>query len=385
MAWKNLLEWKRTLVGAMRRRRESVARICRRFGVSRALAYRLWVRCDEQGWSGVVPQKRGPKGWGGPGAQTYQRVLRRLRRAQPSWGARKLRPLLRRRFRGRRLPAVRTLERWLQRFGLVRPRVQRRRSRPAAKARYRRARRSNDRWTMDWKGWVRTSEGRRFEPLTIRDDATGFILYAQPTPTRTQEDVAAVCRRLFQRYGAPKSIRVDLGGPFCGTGVYSHTSLNLWWRQLGIDVEFVQRKAGVHNNAHEQMHGVMAAELMRGPLPTYTMLLARLHRWRRIYNQIRPHDKLHGRTPAALYRPRSAPLPPLRPPTYPADMMVRRVAPSGMIFVAGFSCYVGRAFAGLPVGARLRQTHWDFFYARQLVRTFDLTTKRSTAPNRGRG
>lgn len=56
-----------------------------------------------------------------------------------------------------------------------------------------------------------------------------------------------------------------------------------------------------------------------------------------------------------------------------------------MIFVAGFSCYIGRAFAGLPVGARSHQTHWDFFYARQIIRTFNLTTKRSTAPNRGRG
>jgi transposase len=385
MAWKNLLEWKRALVSAMRRRRESVATICRRFGVSRTLAYRLLARCNERGWSGLLPRKRGPKGWQGPGAQTYQRVLLTLRRWQPSWGARKLRQLLRRRFRGRRLPPVRTLERWLQRFGLARPRVHRRRSQPEPKTKYRCARRSNDRWTIDWKGWVRTGDGRKFEPLTIRDDTTGFILYAQPTPTRSHEDVAAVCRRLFRRYGRPKSIRVDLGGPFCGTGVYSHTSLNLWWRHLGIDVEFVQRKTGVHNNAHEQMHGVMAAELMQGPLPTYALLLARLHRWRRTYNQIRPHDALHGRTPAERYRPCPGPLPRLRLPSYPTDMIVRRVAPSGMIFVAGFSCYVGRAFANLPVGCRSHQTHWDFFYARQLIRTFDLTTKHSTAPNRGRG
>lgn len=385
MAWKNLLEWKRALVGAMRRRRESVAKICRRFGVSRALAYRLRVRCDEQGWTGLRPQKRGPKGWQGPGAQAYRRVLRSLRRSHPTWGARKLRQLLRRRLRARRLPPVRTLERWLQRFGLVRLRVRRRWSQPEFKAKYRCARRSNDRWTMDWKGWVITGDGRKFEPLTIRDDATSFILYAQPTPTRSQEDVTAVCRRLFRRYGVPKSIRVDLGGPFCGTGVYSHTSLNLWWRHLGIDVEFVQRKAGVHNNAHEQMHGVMAAELMQGALPSYALLLARLHRWRRTYNQIRPHDALQGRTPAERYRPCPGPLPQLRLPAYPSDMIVRRVAPSGMIFVAGFGCYIGRAFAHLPVGCRSHQTHWDFFYARQLIRTFDLTTKHSTAPNRGRG
>jgi putative transposase len=385
MAWKNQLEWKQSLVSAMRRRRESVAAICDRFGVCRALAYRLWARCDAQGWSGLAPRKRGPKGWHGERAQTYQRVLRQLRKWQPSWGARKLWRLLRGRFRGRRLPSVRTLERWLPCLGLVGPRVRRRRSRPEAKARYRCARRANDRWTMDWKGWVRSSEGRKFEPLTIRDDATGFILYAQPTPTRTHEAVAAVCRRLFRRYGVPKAIRVDLGGPFCGTGVYSHTSLNLWWRQLGIEVEFVQRKAGVHNNAHEQMHGIMAAELMRGPLPTYARLLTRLHRWRRTYNQLRPHDKLHGRTPIALYRPCPAPLPPLRVPTYPSGMTVRRVAPSGMIFAPGFSCYIGRAFAGLPIGARSHQTHWDFYYARQLIRTFDLTTKQSRAPHWGRG
>jgi hypothetical protein len=31
------------------------------------------------------------------------------------------------------------------------------------------ARRSNQAWTVDFKGWFRTQDGQRIEPLTVRD------------------------------------------------------------------------------------------------------------------------------------------------------------------------------------------------------------------------
>src|SRR3954465_13810597 len=130
MAWTNSEVERRALVEAMRRRREPVRVICRRFGVSRAFAYRLLARCNEQGWKGVPLRRRGPKGW--PRAQylAYASWLRRFRRHR-HWGGPKLRWRLRRRFPGRALPSIRTLEEWLHRLGLVHVRPRRRITPPA--------------------------------------------------------------------------------------------------------------------------------------------------------------------------------------------------------------------------------------------------------------
>lgn len=34
----------------------------------------------------------------------------------------------------------------------------------------------NDLWTVDFKGWWRTGDGERFEPLTVRDAMSRFVL-----------------------------------------------------------------------------------------------------------------------------------------------------------------------------------------------------------------
>jgi putative transposase len=370
MHWNNRWGHRHALVVAMRRRRESVKEICLRFGVSRALAYRLLARCNVEGWSGAAPRRRGPRGWCRLRAGGYFHWVGRLRRSHPSWGGRKLWRRLRQAFRGKRLPSLRTVERWLKRQGLIRPRPKRQRVFAPPLQPVRQARRSNDRWSLDWKGWVRCGDGRKVEPLTVRDEASGMILFVRPLATRSEQAVQAVCRRLFRRYGRPRAIRVDQGGPFCGHGPYGFTTLSLWWHRLGIRVEFVNRKIHLHNNAHEQMHGVLAAEAMRLPAATYQAMGVRLRRWQTIYNYERPHDARGGRVPAQCYRPRPAPLPQPKRPVYPGAWLVRRVARSGSIALHGHPCYVGRAFVGQFVGCQSSGEHYRIHYDQLLLRTF---------------
>lgn len=364
-------EWneRRALVEAMRRRREPVSKICRRFGVSRAFAYRLLERCDTDGWSALAPRRRGPKGWCPLRTTRYQRWVRRLRRRRPGWGGRKLWRLLRQAFRRKRLPSLRTVERWLQRQSLTRPRKRRRDLAPPLQP-VRQARRANDRWSMDWKGWVRSGDRGKIEPLTVRDEASGMVLFAQPLRERSEQAVQAVCRRLFRRYGRPRAIRVDQGGPFYGHGPYGFTTLSLWWHRLGIRVEFVNRKIRLNNNAHEQMHGVMAQEVMRRPAATYQAMCTRLRRWQAIYNHERPHDARGGRVPAQCYRPQPGPLPEPKLPVYPPSWLVRRVSSSGAITVRNQPCYVGRAFSGQSVGCQWCGDHYRILYDRLHLRTF---------------
>ena len=369
MPWKNEGEQRKDLVRAMQRRREPVVAICERFGVSRSFAYRLNSRFEASGWPGVTKQKRGPKGRWTTKREGHRRWILAERRRHPSWGGRKLWWRLRAAHARVRLPSVRTLERWLRAAGVVRPRRRRQRLRPEPLRSVRAVRRSNDRWSFDWKGWIRTGDGRRFEPLTVRDEASRKVLWAAPLLHRSEAAVRQVCERLFQRYGVPKAIRTDLGGPFCGNAPHGFTTLSVWWHRLGIAVEFVNARARLHNNAHEQMHQVLAEETGRAPAPSYRAQLARVRHWVRVYNTQRPHEALGGRTPEACYRAQPCPLPVPLEPSYAPTWLVRTVARSGTISLGAQRRYVGRAWGGCRVGCRPLRVGHDVYFAGLLLVT----------------
>lgn len=375
MPWNNRIEQRRELVCAMRRRRNTVQEICGHFGVSRAFAYRLSRRCAEAGWRGLVPRPRGPQRWRQGQAKAYRQWIMRARRRHEPWSGWKLWQLLRTAHPRVVLPSIRTVERWLHRAGVTKRRPLRRRIQPQPLHQVRPARRPNDRWTFDWKGWMRTGDGRKVEPFTVRDDATGMLLWTRPLPDHRDVTVRRVCRRLFRIHGLPKAIRTDRGGPFCGTGPHGLTSLSAWWFDLGLAVEFVHRQARIHNNAHEQMHGIMQQELFRHPAATYQGQLARLRRWQREYNQLRPHARLDGLTPAQRYRSAPAALPKPSLATYPSTWKVRRVAHSGTIGLDGKIYYVSRAFAGFPVGCEPYDRGYRVYYRSLLLQILAPTLK----------
>ena len=79
-----------------------------------------------------------------------------------------------------------SFKRVLERAGLTEPR--RRRVRAAQAGRLwsgQRAQAPNEVWTVDFKGWWYDVEGRRCEPLTVRDEHSRYILDAAITDART--------------------------------------------------------------------------------------------------------------------------------------------------------------------------------------------------------
>jgi transposase InsO family protein len=67
------------------------------------------------------------------------------------------------------LPAVATLSRWLKRWGLAKGRRRRLAGPVVLRRAVRAARQANEVWTVDFKGWYRTGDGTRVDPLTVRD------------------------------------------------------------------------------------------------------------------------------------------------------------------------------------------------------------------------
>ena len=231
------------------------------------------------------------------------------------------------------------------------------------------ARRPNEVWTVDFKGWFRTGDGTRVEPLTVRDLASRYILDFYLLPRQSVETAGWVLGKVFQEYGLPQVIRVDNGSPFGSTGALGLTRLSAGWVKLGIKVEFIEPGHPEQNGAHEQMHRVYKAETLRPVAQTLRGQKGRTKRWRQEYNQQRPHEALGMGVPADHYRKSRRKLPAtVRPWQYPKGWASRRVKGKGMISLEGRSRFVGEAFETERVGLkRLQPGKWEVYFGPCLV------------------
>ena len=268
------------------------------------------------------------------------------------------------------MPSEAAIGRWLKAWGLCRPRLRRvhrgpRVERPELTV----AVRPNEVWSVDYKGWFRTADGTRVEPLTVRDMASCFIL----ATTLLANTNVALCReaftRIFRTHGLPLAIRVDNGTPFGSTGAWGLTRLSAWWVKLGIRVEFIEPGQPGQNAAHEQMHRVYKNELLKPPARTLAAQKRRTARWCHTYNHQRPHETLGMRVPADLYRKSRRRFPvQLRPWQYPNGWHSRLVKGKGMISLEGKSRYVGEAFEGERVGMQRHGSHqWNVYFGSLLI------------------
>ena len=353
MPWKKecKLQQRFELVQAMIRNGKSVAELCRETGVSRQTGYKFLRRFEESGRLGLKDEPRA--NLRGEAWEKWRARVFALRRCWPTWGGAKLLYRLRRRWPAKGYPGLRTIERWLREGGLSRQRTPARCGRQMM-VRCKVARSCNHVWTVDLKGWFRTANGHRVEPLTVRDEYSKFLLAVSPATTR-ERDIRRICLALFRRYGLPKIIRTDHGLPFCGSGPHRLTQLSLWWYRLGIQVQFVRRNEGINNNAHEQMHQVLQKEVADHPAASYRAQCEALTKWQRRYNHLRPHAALNMRTPAECYHPSAARLRPLHRFIYPAQWLTYRVKHGGEILVQGQRYHIGRAFAQQHVALRPRR------------------------------
>ena len=357
MPWKNFLvsEERARFVLALKSKSESFASVCVRFGISRKSGYKWWQRYGAGGVKALADASRRPRRRGKMHDVVWRMRLRKVRQEHPRWGAKKLRRLLQRDFaQARRVPAVSTLGRWLVELHLVKKQQRRARRGPVLPWRGVHAPKGcNQVWTIDFKGWFRTGDGRRCEPLTVRDLFSRFVLAVVLLPNQSDAAARRAMRQVFRRYGLPKAIRVDNGAPFGGKGALGLSRLSVWWVRLGIAVEFVRPAHPQDNGAHEQMHRVLRADVATPPAPSIAAQKRRITSWIGCYNHQRPHEALGQRVPAQIYWPSHRSMPEqLLKVKYPCGWETRRVRNRGHIKWHGRERFVGRAFVGELVGLK---------------------------------
>jgi putative transposase len=151
--------------------------------------------------------------------------------------------------------------------------------------------RPNQRWSMDFVS-DRMADGRWFRILTVVDQYTRECLCAYADRSQTGEKVVVQIERLALLRGVPESITTDNGGEFAGK------AMETWAYKNGVKLDLIRPGKPVENGYIESFNGRLRDECLNGEI-FFHMADARekLDRWRRDYNQNRPHSALADRTP----------------------------------------------------------------------------------------
>ena len=205
-------------------------------------------------------------------------------------------------------PAPSTAGGILDRAGLVQRRRRRRRASPWSEP-FAHATHPNDVWSIDFKGWFRTGDGTRVDPLIVQDAASRYLIACQGLERPTGPEARRALARAFQEYGLPQVIRTDNGPPFAGVGLGSLSPLSAWWIKLGIVPERIEPGHPEQNGRLERLHRTLKAETASPPRANRRRQRRAFDHFRHSYNNERPHEALGQRPPVRLYTPSFRPYP----------------------------------------------------------------------------
>ena len=362
MPWKAtcVMDERLRFVAAAREKAEPFAELCRRYGISRKTGYKLLQRYEVEGPSALADRSRAKQTHTNAVPEAMVRIILAKREAHPTWGPRKLRAALRRESPDTFWPASSTIGALIKQAGLVEARKRRKRI-PAYEGVFAPAMQSNERWNVDFKGWFRTRDGQRCDPLTMTDDWSRYLLMCRAVERANFDCVRSCFEEAFEKYGIPARIRSDNGSPFASRALSGLSRLSVWWLKLGILPERIEPGHPEQNGRHERMHRTLKQETTRPPKFNRMLQQLAFDTFSDIYNHERPHEALANDVPASRFTamPRGAIVAPT--PTYPDDAETRKVNADGYLIFRSDKIFVSKALAGETVLLDPRDEERRFF------------------------
>ena len=340
----------------------SMVELCEQFGISRETGY-VWLRRYRQrGIEGLLELNRAAHRHPNRTlAEIEDRVLT-LRQAHMRWGPRKLLRILQQEEPGRVWPARSTIGEIIKRAGLVVGCRRRRKTVPYNQP-LAHALESNRVWCADFKGWWRTQDGSRIDPLTISDAYSRYLLRCQVVEKSDTERVGAIFEAVFREYGMPQAIRTDNGPPFASTAIGGLSRLAVWWIKLGIMPERIEPGKPQQNGRHERMHRTLQEEVAMPPARDRWAQQRARDRFRREYNQVRPHEALAMQTPSSVYLPSLREYPRRVPEIeYPETMKVCTIKHKGHFRWKQRNVFLSEVLWGERVGLLPVDDRWYTIY-----------------------
>ena len=356
----------------------SMSELCERYGISRPTGYKWVLRIQGEGEAGLPDLSHTPRShplktpW-----EIEERIL--AARSKYRWGAKKLLLFLEGRDPRAAWPVRSTVNAILDRHGKLRKQRRRHRWKHPGAAPLE-TERPNQVWPADFKGHFKTRDGKYCYPLTVTDHYSRMLLVCRALPSVRTEGAIPVFRRLFREVGLPDAIRTDNGAPFASTGIHGLCELNVWWMQLGIVHQRIRPSSPQENGQHERMHKDLKSETTRPPAANLGCQQGKFDRFRRRYNEERPHDGIDGATPSQRWAPSPQPYPErITPPDYPSHMEVRRVSSGGTFRLKAKQPFLSNALQDQHIGLEeVGDGLWNIVYYNTLLGRIDERTGQIT-------
>jgi len=208
MPWKvsRVVEKRKQFVEKWLSENWTMTELCAHHGISRRAGYNTLARYQRDSWKGLEAGHRAPRRHPNLTPPAMEQPIVELRHEHMRWGPRKLKVVLQRKYHDVTWPAASTMGELLHREGLLIPRKKRRRTDPYTTP-FAAASAPNRVWCGDFKGWSRTQDGERIDPLTITDACTRYLLRCQAVEKTDTVRVQAIFEAAFREHGLPQAIR----------------------------------------------------------------------------------------------------------------------------------------------------------------------------------
>lgn len=149
-------------------------------------------------------------------------------------------------------------------------------------------------WGIDLTGKA-TLDGRTHVALAILEHACRAALWLEALQSKSSWRLIGRLVEAIKRYGKPKAVRTD------NEAVFTSSAFRLALFLLGIRHQRTDPGCPWQNGRVERFFGTLKEKLDRLAVESFDALNRALGEFRFFYHHVRPHQNLHGRTPAEAW------------------------------------------------------------------------------------
>lgn len=341
---------------------------CKHFNISRPTGY-LWLeRYKKQGAAGLTNCSSRRLSQSHQTGQDKEDLIILIKSEFPHFGPKKIFSKLATRFPEEHWPGTTTINNILIKNGLVQSKKIRKRF-AISPCPLHHSSTPNDIWCMDFKGWFMTSDQQKFDPFTLTDHESRYLIRCNKLTINDTEGVWATLDIAFREYGLPFFLRSDNGPPFATTCPGRLSKLAIKLIKAGVTPEWIEPGNPQQNGRHERMHLTMEREGFRLGSSLKEQLIT-IREFQEYYNFERPHEALGQKTPGSIYRPSNRVWNGIfKEPEYPKGYKVAKVGSCGKTTWRGQAVYVSRVLSGEHVGIIEREKGIEMYFGNILLGT----------------
>lgn len=351
----------------------SFSDLCKEFGISRPTGY-LWLgRYQEYGsLSKLVDKSRRPLHSPKKTQDWLESEVVGLRK-QYGWGARKIRVLLNR--QGYDLPEI-TINRIVKRNDLLFEHT----SQKTLGKRFQRQE-CNELVQMDFKGEYPVSGGKCY-PLSLIDDRSRYLLGLWALPSQKAPIVKDALESVFVDVGVPKAMLMDHGTPWWSTtNGHGLTWLSVWLIKQDVRLIYSGIRHPQTQGKVERFHRTLDERTRHQGIPSeLSEWVEWADKFRKEYNDLRPHEALEMQTPSQVYRTENLHAYVANPPDWDyGDARTRLLNSRGFVDYGKERYFVCEALAGELVRVDDLDGLLIVTFRNSVIREIDLRTGKSKA------